>query len=845
MLGRCAVCLMRFSVDKRAASEIFHKNAIELLTSSIDLGGDSLTDDSINNALCLIERLIYISSAISEGNCRELMPWLTCMLQKRGLQPLVAISTLKILEHLSAAASVDKVIIHNFSINLILTIFEESLKHFPSKNIEEHIVSPITNILLHLTSKSSAVLKLIQDAGFVEKYLFFLKKSAFSGSKMLLRKVGELLSRLVDIDAQSLLNNVFDIKKNFPSREIENSIHLFLAIYGCDNSIVLDFKEDYVHALVQYLNGDNLMLSIPISKLLRLISTHQYGADILIDLRWTKILNHILLEKKEEMLVVNLLVMIMSITQNSTKDCSRFLKEIEMIVIEVLNIHCVNQTIIFSGLKTMSLVESKRADVELLSSLYEDYPTVLVRIVQEHCNHEEIQLEATIILRKLLSLKRFADSIQIPLLETLLNQVLCNILEKKTLLIDSLELVTCIIHRKEGLIDKSIFTIISITSSAIIDNCFSYNIITLTKHILKSLTTNSYVQRLVGNLVKFLDKGIRKDNEVAFVSLLKILCALTVDRRHAKVLKDSDVFLMTEIMLSPNFDLSSYDDDMVLVVIESISFTFQVSGTYYVNCDLSSIILCLFEFQRINSAEITVKFMILLKYVLQNCDKECMHDVSVIVGQIIVSIIANRFNESIVAEGLAVLTTLSRIGFQCEISFRGIHELVARLLKNTALSAYGSTTLLSLVWFTHEFIHNDTIVSTLRDFDFHLVLIEIMTNRDVVIDKKLSSCFEKLLPKLVNPDEVTLVVDEVKQVVTNNEPCIHCSVASVAVPMAHLVLFTEWVPQRIREEIGNHLFILLQKNSKLNDACSMTNLSISCLHILSMCDFFRTKFLNV
>ena len=367
------------------------------------------------------------------------------------------------------------------------------------------------------------------------------------------------------------------------------------------------------------------------------------------------------------MLVVNALEMIMSIIQNSTKDCSRFLKEVEINVIEVLNIHCVNQTIIFSGLKTMSLVESKRADVELISSLYEDYPTVLVRIVQEHCNHEEIQLEATMILRKLLSLKRFADSIQIPLLETLLNQVLCNILEKRTLLIDSLEFVTCIIHRKEGLSEKSIFTIISITSSAVIDNCFSYKIVTLIKHILKSLTTNSYVQRLVGNLVKFLDKGISKDNEVAFVSLLKILCALTVDRKHAKVLKESGVFLMAEIMLSPNFDLSAYDDDIVLVVIESISFTFQVSGTYYLNSDLSSMILSLFKFQPINSSEITVKFMILLKYLLQNCGKECMHDVSAIVGGIIFSIIANRFNESIVTEGLAVLTILSRIGFQCEI----------------------------------------------------------------------------------------------------------------------------------------------------------------------------------
>ena len=418
------------------------------------------------------------------------------------------------------------------------------------------------------------------------------------------------------------------------------------------------------------------------------------------------------------MLVVNALEMIMSIIQNSTKDCSRFLKEVEINVIEVLNIHCVNQTITFSGLKTMSLVESKRADVELISSLYEDYPTVLVRIVQEHCNHEEIQLEATMILRKLLSLKRFADSIQIPLLETLLNQVLCNILEKRTLLIDSLELVTCIIHRKEGLSEKSIFTIISITSSAVIDNCFSYKIVTLIKHILKSLTTNSYVQRLVGNLVKFLDKGISKDNEVAFVSLLKILCALTVDRKHAKVLKESGVFLMAEIMLSPNFDLSAYGDDIVLVVIESISFTFQVSGTYYLNSDLSSMILSLFKFQPINSSEITVKFMILLKYLLQNCGKECMHDVSAIVGGIIVSIIANRFNESIVTEGLAVLTILSRIGFQCEISFRGIHELVVRLLENTNLSAYGSIVLLSLVWFTHEFIHNDTIVCTLRDSGF-------------------------------------------------------------------------------------------------------------------------------
>ena len=213
------------------------------------------------------------------------------------MQPLVAISTLKILEHLSAAASVDKAIIHNFSIGLILTIFQESLKEFPFENIEEHIVSPITNILLHLTSKSSAVPKIIQDAGFVEEYLFFLKRSAFGGSKMLLRKVGKLLSRLVDLDAQSLLNNVFDVKKNFPSHEIENNIYLFLAIYGCDNSIVLDFKKDYINALVQYLNMDNLLLSIPISKLLRLIATHQYGADILIDLRLTKILNHILLKK--------------------------------------------------------------------------------------------------------------------------------------------------------------------------------------------------------------------------------------------------------------------------------------------------------------------------------------------------------------------------------------------------------------------------------------------------------------------------------------------------------------------------------------------------------------------
>ena len=515
------------------------------------------------------------------------------------------------------------------------------------------------------------------------------------------------------------------------------------------------------------------------------------------------------------MLVVNALEMIMSIIQNSTKDCSRFLKEVEINVIEVLNIHCVNQTIIFSGLKTMSLAESKRADVELISSLYEDYPTVLVRIVQEHCNHEEIQLEATMILRKLLSLKRFADSIQIPLLETLLNQVLCNILEKRTLLIDSLEFVTCIIHRKEGLSEKSIFTIISITSSAVIDNCFSYKIVTLIKHILKSLTTNSYVQRLVGNLVKFLDKGISKDNEVAFVSLLKILCALTVDRKHAKVLKESGVFLMAEIMLSPNFDLSAYDDDIVLVVIESISFTFQVSGTYYLNSDLSSMILSLFKFQPINSSEITVKFMILLKYLLQNCGKECMHDVSAIVGGIIFSIIANRFNESIVTEGLAVLTILSRIGFQCEISFRGIHELVVRLLENTNLSAYGSIILLSLVWFTHEFIHNDTIVCTLRDSGFHLVLIEIMTNRDVVMDKKLSSCFKKLLPKLVNPDEVTLVVDEVKQAMTNNEPCIHFSVASVTIPMAHLLLYAECVPQISREEIGNHIFILLKKKVKI------------------------------
>ena len=35
VLGRCALCLMRFSVEKRAASEIFHKNAIEYYRSEV------------------------------------------------------------------------------------------------------------------------------------------------------------------------------------------------------------------------------------------------------------------------------------------------------------------------------------------------------------------------------------------------------------------------------------------------------------------------------------------------------------------------------------------------------------------------------------------------------------------------------------------------------------------------------------------------------------------------------------------------------------------------------------------------------------------------------------------
>ena len=332
------------------------------------------------------------------------------LIEHHRLKRKVCVTGLNILNTFSKRLSFRESLCNNRTIHLLLPIFES---FHDNDGIDQQSCVLISTILLNLIQYSNNVIKVIKENEGENIYISWILCSNLNSSSLLEENIQHILCALLDENTDVLIGKVCNLDaRNHNKCEFEKSIQLLSAIATTRmNVFAPKFTEELVRSLTGSFGTISMRVDVSISRLIASFASIENYTGILEATNSVAKLSQCLLSTKfSSDTVVYVLCTITSMVRSATKECISDLQQLGSYIIEVINFHKAVEEIVRHALIFLHTLENIRDEKLLMSSLYEDYPTVIVSAMSEYKSNNEIQVNGTKILIKLFSLRRFQDA---------------------------------------------------------------------------------------------------------------------------------------------------------------------------------------------------------------------------------------------------------------------------------------------------------------------------------------------------------------------------------------------------------------------------------------------------
>ena len=321
------------------------------------------------------------------------------LIEHHRLKRKVCVTGLNILNTFSKRLSFRESLCNNRTIHLLLSIFESF--HDNDGIDQQSCVLISTTILLILIQYSNNFIKIIKENEGENIYISWILCSNLNSSSLLQENIQHILCALLDENTDVLIGKVCNLDaRNHNKCEFEKSIQLLSAIATTRmNVFAPKFTEELVRSLTGSFGTISMRVDVSISRLIASFASIENYTGILEATNSVAKLSQCLLSTKFSSDTV--VYVLCTITSD--------LQQLGSYIIEVINFHKAVEEIVRHALIFLHTLENIRDEKLLMSSLYEDYPTVIVSAMSEYKSNNEIQVNGTKILIKLFSLRRFQD----------------------------------------------------------------------------------------------------------------------------------------------------------------------------------------------------------------------------------------------------------------------------------------------------------------------------------------------------------------------------------------------------------------------------------------------------
>ena len=799
VLAKSTEYLRHLCADQNTVEKVFYRlGKMTYLLDIFDQGGDDLIlhDNAGGQILLLFDRISSYPNLLALMNTYKLVKYLINLMEMywhlldtESVHDMIC-TGLCILGKMSKLTYLKQMLISNGCVHTLMKVLSVS----DLRNSKISYLN-IVRMLLELTDNSMEAIALIKTEYNLEDLIKLLTNDRVHDNENILLQLGkELLERIF---LQSNNNSVHTLSKSLIDNDKDNmlqNLQLLLITVMCDKKELENLTQQEILRLIECFNDEEKTAKelIIIAKILRCISTFKRGAQILLSRNLSDFGKRLLSRSLPSATIVHVIDIICSVVFYAPAyHLPVAINQINSIIIESLIIHANNNAVITAALNLLSCIERLRpSQMDLVSSLYEDYPVVVLNTMKSWKGIEEIQRYGSFVLNKLLYFNRFFDSMRDEYIESLLQQVILNIKNMYTqkdgdyaLLISSLELITLLANNHD-MTQTEIEDIFSALASASSNVFLVSDLFSVSQKFIMNFSNSQFVGRTVEKLADF-NNGLSDKNNV--ISHLKTLPLFITNQRDIDRILHCNGYSILENLYT-NFEMEN-DFDFLLELIKCGQLIIENSPIARHN--LNNNIIARFTYVVLSKVcqmneEVTIQCLNLLRTSINFDHKlqvEC-NDISCITRLIEIHL----RNDNIISITVDILIVLSIKGMNKEILQKRAFRQLLQWMKYTVFSP----TLTKAVYLIKLIMNDKNIRPLVQDDDdfFFDNLIQIrekfIFEQDVVhnLDSLLQSVFS-------NVKSVRIIVMEgLKVLHSNNRNILTTELDQIVVQKTLLLLQT-------------------------------------------------------